>query len=109
MLWHPFYYIYHPFAIYITLSKFATSIKESGDKKKVISEDKPVKRKKKVISEDKPVKSKEKDNLEGDMNKMNSDDLVVEVSTLIEPPHDNDGNILYDLMSLNTGIYKKSW
>ena len=41
------------------------------------------------------------------MNKMNSDDLVVEVSTLIEPPRDNDGNILYDLMSLNTGIYKK--
>ena len=105
MLLHPFYYIYHPFSIYITLSKFLTSkgfqrsnnnpfIKESGDKKK-------------VISEDKPVKSKEKDNVEGDMNKMNPEDLVVEVSNLIEPPRDNDGNILYDLMSLNTGIYKK--
>ena len=92
------------FSIYITLSKFLTSkgfqrsnnnpfIKESGDKKK-------------VISEDKPVKSKEKDNVEGDMNKMNSEDLVVEVSNLIEPPRDKDGKILYDLMSLNTGIYK---
>ena len=25
MLLHPFYYIYHPFSIYITLSKFLTS------------------------------------------------------------------------------------
>ena len=53
-----------------------------------------------------PVKSKEKDNVEGDMNKINSEDLVVEVSNLIEPPRDKDGKILYDLMSLNTGIYK---
>ena len=90
------------FSIYITLSKFLTSkgfqrsnnnpfIEESEDKNK-------------VISEDEPVKSKEKDNVEGDMNKMNPEDLVVEVSNLIEPPRDKDGNILYDLMSLNTGI-----
>ena len=92
------------FSIYITLSKFFSSkffqwsnnnlfIEESRDKNK-------------VISEDEPVKSKEKDNVEGDMNKINSEDLVVEVSNLIEPPRDKDGKILYDLMSLNTGIYK---
>ena len=105
MLLHPFIYIYHLFSIYITLSKFLTSkgfqrsnnnpfIEESGDKNK-------------VISKDEPVKSKETDNVEGNMNKMNSEDLVVEVSNLIESPRDKDGDILYDLMSLSTGIYKK--
>ena len=39
---------------------------------------------------------------------MNEDDstLVVKVSNLIEPPRDTDGKFFYELMSLNTGIYK---
>ena len=39
---------------------------------------------------------------------MNEDDsnLVVKVSNLIKPTRDKDGEIIYDLMSLNTGIYK---
>ena len=41
------------------------------------------------------------------MNKMNPEDLVVEVSNLIGPPRDKDGNILCDSISLNTGIYKR--
>ena len=31
---------------------------------------------------------------------------VDKVSNLIEPPRDKDGNIQYQFMSLNTGIYK---
>ena len=60
-----------------------------------------------------PVKSKEKDNVEGDKNKINSEmineddsNLMVKVSNFIEHSRDKDDKILYELMSLNMGIYK---
>ena len=59
------------------------------------------------------IRVNSEDNVEGDKNKLNSvmmnendSNLVVKVSNLIELPRDKDGKILYELISLNTGIYK---
>ena len=107
-------------SINITLFKFLSSQFFQRSKDNLIIEESkfsiPVKSKEKdsvegdknkVNSEDVPVTSKEKDNVEGNKNKVSSEDLVVKVSNLIEPPRDKDGKILYELMSMNTGIYKK--
>ena len=58
-----------------------------------------------------PMKSKVIEKVEGDKKKettMNEDvyKSVDIVSNLIEPLRDKDGNIQYQFMSLNTGIYK---
>ena len=100
LLYIPPLYIY----IYITLLKFLSSQVFQRSKDNV------------AIEESKfsiPVKSKEKDNVEGDKNKINSEmineddsNLMVKVSNFIEHSRDKDDKILYELMSLNMGIYK---